>query len=103
MRKALARLLYHDTELEWAKEDRASPVSKTAPSESVLEKKGSKRTPDDLPVSSFEGLMEHLGTLTLTRRNLSHGSPCTFSQFTGMTPLQREAFHLLGISPTKMR
>jgi len=103
MRDALAPLLFQDTELEWAKKDRASPVHKTEPSEAVREKKAKKRTPGDLPVLSFEGLMDHLGTLTLTPRALSPGASCTLNQFSGMTPLQKKAFELLGVRPTKMR
>jgi transposase len=99
MRAALAPLLFHDTELVAARTERASPVSKTEPSDSVKAKKATKRSKDGHPIMSFAQLMAHLGTLT---RNTMLTPLCKRHRFTlhaRPTALQKKAFELLGVEP----
>ena len=64
LRDKLAPLLFHDTEIEAARAERSSPVTKTEPSEAAKAKKATKRSADGHRVMGFADLIAHLGTLT---------------------------------------
>lgn len=71
-------------------------VAKPEPSASVWAKKGTKRTPDDLPVHSFHTLLAELATQASVTYRVSDSNAC-FEQLSGASPLQHKAFALLGL------
>ena len=99
LRKALAPLLFDDEELEQQR-GRRDPVAAAKPSASAQEKKQRLRTPDGLPVHSFETLLAELGTRSRNycRVKADPQSPA-FTQITEPNPLQQRAFELLGLFP----
>jgi hypothetical protein len=103
LRQALAPLLFHDTDIETARAERASPVEKTEPSASAKAKKATKLNEDGLPVMAFGDLMEHLGTLA--RNTIAAGlqKGHTFVLHTKPTKLQDAAFKLLDIDPVRVQ
>jgi len=97
IRQALKPILFHDEELE-ALARRRDPVAKAEVSESAQRKKRTLRTPDGLPVHSFDSLLEVLGTRARYRCRLRNGGPeSTVVRYTEAEPLQRRAFELLGL------
>ena len=102
LRQALAPLLFHDTDIDAARAERASPVAKTEPSEAVKAKKATKRNRDGFPVMGFAELVDHLGTLAHnTVRAPFHGDH-SFVLYSTPTPLQKEAFRLLSLDPARV-
>ena len=97
MRRRLAPILFDDH----AKTDeRASPVQQARKSNAARIKANSGRTPDGLPVHSFQTLIEDLATLTRNRvRMPSAKDDATADLLAQPTPLQEEAFRLLGVRP----
>ena len=97
MREALGPLLFDDQELtadRWTRD----PVAQAEPSDSAQRKKVERRTPDGLPVHSFDTLLEELGTLCRNRcRIQADSSGTTFTQDTQPTKLQARVFELLGL------
>src|SRR6202044_23183 len=53
LRRALAPLLFHDTDIAAARAGRASPVAKAEPSPTALAKKATKRNKAGQPVMAF--------------------------------------------------
>jgi hypothetical protein len=101
MRKALAPLLFDDEEVEEQRKKR-DPVAPARQSASAKRKKTSRRTPDGLPVHSFETLMKELGTRCRHRCRIKSDPSCpTFRQLTEPTPLQVRALQLLGLYPVE--
>jgi len=104
LRQKLARLLCADEELgiqRWHRD----PVAPAEVSASAKRKKGLRRTEDGLPVQSFKVLIEDLGTLNrnlcVLKQEVKGGEPPVVSQLTEATPLQTEAFRLLGLNCTQ--
>ena len=97
MRRAWSPLLFDDEALPANRKTR-DPVAKAEPSSSAWHKKVHRTTPDGLPVHSFDTLLAELGTLCRNRCRI-HADPSgsTFTQDTEPTPLQRQAFQLLGL------
>ncbi len=97
MREALGSFLFDDQELaadRWTRD----PVTQAEPSDSARRKKAERRTPDGLPVHSFDTLLEELGTLCRNRcRIQADPSGTTFTQDTQPTKLQAHVFELLGL------
>ena len=62
LRQALAPLLFHDTDLDTAREERRSPVASTEPSATAKAKKAIKRNANGDRVNSFAGLIDHLAS-----------------------------------------
>ncbi len=92
MRNDLAPLLFDDHDPEAAEAQRPSPV------EPARRKAGRKRTDEGLPVHSFRGLIDHLGTLvTNTMEVAKHGA--RFHLRTQPTTLQKRCFELLEVTP----
>ena len=103
LRRALAPLLFHDTDIAAARAERSSPVAKTEPSKTAKTKKAVKRNPAGQPVMDFADLIAHLGTLarnTVTT-NLHKGH--SFTLHTRPTAIQETAFRLLEIDPARVQ
>ena len=103
LRKALAPLLFHDTEIAAARAERASPVEKTQPSDVAKSKKASKLNPEGLPVMAFKDLMANLGTLARNSVTTGLQKGYAFTMHTQMTLVQAEAFKLLEIDPIRVQ
>jgi hypothetical protein len=98
MRKALAPLLFDDTDQAAGEAKRSSVVAKAQRSPSALRKQNTGATPDGLPVHSFRTLLADLATLA---RNtivtaVAPGLPLTV--LTRPTAVQQRAFELLGVA-----
>jgi transposase len=103
LRQALAPLLFHDTDIDAARAERSSPVAKTEPSPAVKAKKASKRNQDGFAVMGFAALIDHLGTFVRnTIRAPFHGDHA-FVLYSTPTPVQAEAFRLLGLDPARVQ
>lgn len=97
MRKALVPLLFDDEQLDENRKTR-DPVKPAKPSVSAKDKKAQKLTSEGFVVHSFDTLLEALGTRCRNRCRIRSGSKVpTFYQTTEMSPLQEQAFHLLGL------
>ena len=97
MRKSLGSLLFQDDELDRARWTR-DPVAPAKPSQSAKKKKESKRTQEGFPVHSFHSLMRNLATRCKNTCRLGEGDTAArFNKLTEFTPLQNQAFLLLGI------
>jgi len=103
LREALAPLLFHDTDLASARAERASPVAKTEPSETVMDKKATKRSPDGHPVMAFADLMAHLGTLTRNIMRVPLRPKHRITLYAKPTTIQEAAFKLLGLDPMRVQ
>jgi transposase len=102
LRGALAKLLFHDTELATARAGRSSPVSSTEPSEVAKAKKATKRSAEGHRVMGFKGLMAHLGTLTQNTVRASLHGKHRFTLYAKPTQLQEAAFKLLDFDPVRV-
>jgi transposase len=96
MRRKLAPLLFEDHEKDTAQRSRASVVQPAQRSPAADHKARTKRSQQGLPVHSFRSLLADLATLTLNRIQTGAGLP-SFLKLTTPTPLQKQAFTLLGI------
>ena len=67
------------------------------PSAKTQRKKATRQTDDELPVHSFETLIQELGTRCRNTCLLASDSSHSFQQLTDMTALQAEAFKLLNL------
>lgn len=103
LRQALAPLLFHDTDIERARTQRASPVASTEPSKLAKTKKATKRNADGLPVMRFADLMDHLGTLTRNSMRVSLQANHRFTLFASPTSIQETAFRLLDLEPMRVQ
>ena len=97
----LAPLLFDDDDPAAAEAARTSPVEPARRSPSALAKAGRKRTPDGLPVHSFQSLLGDLATLTRNRIRPAVPGAMTADILARPTRLQAEAeaFRLLRIRP----
>lgn len=91
LRNAWESLLFSDEEGGV----RSSPVAPVKPSNSAKRKKSSPRSNPELPILSFQGLLEALSSLT---RSVVKLGESTFLRCTLATPLQAKAFQLLGLA-----
>lgn len=97
MRKALAPLLFDDEELD-ERRKRRDPVKPAKPSASAKRKKTTRLTPDGLEIHSFQTLLAELATRSRNRcRVKSDPEGPKFYELTEQTPLQKQAFQLLGL------
>ena len=99
MRRALAPLLFDDDDPAAAEAARTSPVAPARVSQAARAKAGRKRTPDGLPVHSFQTLLDDLATLTRNRVRPAVPGAMTADMLARPTPLQAKAFDLLGVRP----
>ena len=98
MRQALAPILFDDDEKATAEARRASVVRPAQRSAKALKKARTKRTEDDLPVHSFQTLLQDLATLVLDRIQPKPPGFPAFDKVTTPTPLQQRALDLLGVT-----
>jgi transposase len=97
--RALASLLFHDTDLEATRAERSSPVASTEPSAAARSKKAIKRNANGDRIHSFAGLIDHLGTMTRNTMRMPLAAKHRFTLLSKATPLQEAAFKLVGFSP----
>ena len=97
MRQDLAPLLFDDGDRIAAQKMRTSVVAQAQRSTSAQAKAHSKRTPDDLPVHSFQTLLTDLATIVSNRVQPKDASTPAFDIITTPTALQRRAFELLKV------
>ena len=94
----LAPLLFTDDDKPAASAARPSAVAPAARSPRALAKAATKQTPGDLPAHSFATLLTDLGTICLNTIAPADPALPGFRLVTTPTPLQRQAFELLGVS-----
>lgn len=97
MRGALAEILFDDHERDAAEKTRKSVVTPAPRSEAAKRKDHERRTPEGLPVQSFQCLLKDLGTLCKNRVRWD-SSDAEFERVTLPTELQHHVFKLLGIA-----
>jgi len=98
MRAKLAPMLYDDDDREAANAARASIVAKAQRSPSAIAKQTKGRTPDGLPVHSFQSLIADLMTLARNTMVTALTPDHPFTITTRPTPIQQKALDLLGVS-----
>jgi len=98
MQARLASLLFTDDDKPAASAARPSPVAPAVRSPRALAKAATKQTPADLPVHSFATLLADLATICLNTIAPADPALPGFRLATTPTPLQRQAFELLGVS-----
>ena len=99
MRNALAPLLFDDDDPAATRAERSSPVQPARRSPAARAKAAGKRTPDGLPVHSFQTLLADLATLTRNRVQPVAEGAVAADVLASPTPLQAEAFRLLNVQP----
>lgn len=97
MRQDLAPLLFDDGDRIAAQKMRTSVVAPAQRSPCAQAKAHSKRTPDDLPVHSFQTLLTDLATIVSNRVQPKDASTPAFDIITTPTALQQRAFELLKV------
>lgn len=98
MRRALAPLLFDDTDKEAAEAARESPVAKAQRSPAAIRKQTTGLTQDGLPVHSFRTLLGDLATLASNTIVTAVAPALPLTVMTRPTAIQRRAFDLLGIA-----
>jgi hypothetical protein len=98
MQARLAPILFTDDGKPAAQAARPSPVAPAARSPRALAKAAAKRTEGGLPVHSFDSLLTDLATICLNQIQPADPALPGFRLVTTPTPLQRQAFELLGVS-----
>jgi hypothetical protein len=97
MQQRLAPMLFKDHDPAAGKAARPSPVAPAQRSPSALAKAAAKTTTGAAPVHSFATLLDDLATIAASHIQPTGGLPA-FTTITTPTPLQRQAFELLGVS-----
>jgi transposase len=98
MRQDLAPLLFDDDDKAAAEQARTSVVAPAQRSASAQQKVSSRRTPDDLPVHSFQTLLSDLATIVANRVQPKDVAMPAFDIITTPTALQQRALDLLRVS-----
>ena len=101
LRQALAPLLFDDEDPEAGRARRRSVVARAQRSVPAEAKARTQRTSSGQTVHSFATLLAHLATLCRNKVRAKIDSKATFIQYTEPTPLQEQAFGLLGV-PIRM-
>ena len=99
MRQKLAPILFDEDDEATAQSLRRSTVAPAQRSPSAESNDLTRNTEDALPVGSFQGLLEHLATLTRNRVQARDAPACEFYELRDRTVLQGRAFELLGVTP----
>jgi hypothetical protein len=97
----LAPMLYRETDPEAAQALRHDVVTKAQRSPAAKQKEATHKTPNGLPVHSFQGLMAHLATYCRLTATTPLNDKYHFTLYTKATPTQEQAFSLLGINPER--
>lgn len=93
LRKAWAPLTFTDEH----RPEPANPVAPAARSTAAQTKASRRTTAGGQPAYSFRSLLDHLGTLTRNRLHINGtGKNTGFDLVTTPTPIQRQAFELIG-------
>jgi hypothetical protein len=95
MQQRLAPMLFKDHDPAAGKAARPSPVAPARRSPSAVAKAAAKVTADGGPVHSFATLLDDLATIAASRIQPAGGLPA-FTLITTPTPVQHQAFELLG-------
>ena len=98
MRQDLAPLLFDDDNKPAAEQLRASVVAPAQRSAAAQAKAHNKRTPQDLPVHSFQTLLRDLATIVSNRVQPKDAATPAFDIITIPTTLQQRAFDLLHLT-----
>jgi transposase len=98
MRQDLAPLLFDDDDKAAAEQERTSIVAPAQRSASAQRKVSSRRTPDDLPVHSFQTLLSDLATIVANRVQPKDADIPAFDIITTPTAVQQRALDLLRVS-----
>ena len=98
MRQALAPMLFDDDDKPTADAQRTSAVAPAERSSKAKRKAARKRTDDDLPVHSFQTLLQDLATLTKNRVRFGTAKSTTATMLTSPTPVQQRALALLKLA-----
>ena len=96
LKQAWAPLLFQEEDLQ-SDRQRRDPVAPAQASPQAKRKKATRRTTQNLPVHSFDTLLNGLGTRCRNTYTLALDPSRTFEQLTPMNPVQAEAFKLLGL------
>jgi len=99
MRERLKPILFDDAEPDQAA--RASIVAPAQPSPSAKNKRAGKRTPEGLPVHSFQTLLRDLATCTLNQTTIAVAKSIKADLVARPTPTQAKAFELLAVDPNR--
>ena len=97
MKQKLAPLLFAEEDREGAAKERQDIVSPAVPSEAARKKASFHRTDTDLPLQTFGGLIEDLGTLVRNVMQAGKEESARFSLLTTSTPFQKKTLELLGV------
>ena len=98
MRQDLAPLLFDDDDKAAAEQARISVVAPAQRSASAQQKASSRRTPDDLPVHSFQTLLSDLATIVANRVQPKDAAIPAFDIITTPTAVQQRALDLLRVA-----
>jgi hypothetical protein len=98
LRKHLAPLLFQDHDPAAGAERRTSAVAPAQRSEAAEQKAHTQRTESGQRVHSFRDLLDALSSLTRNQVTTAAAPDLPFVIYTQPTPLQQEAFDLLGLS-----
>jgi hypothetical protein len=98
LRRKLAPMLFDDDDREAAEALRSSIVAPAKPSPSAKRKAATLRTPDHLPVHSFQTLLADLATVAKNRIQPKLPNSLPFEMITRPTVLQQKALSLLGVT-----
>src|SRR5487761_2361390 len=88
MERALAPMLFRDDDKEAAEQARTSPVAPATRSASARSKMTTKKTPDRLPVHSFQSLLADLATIAANKIAPTNTNIEGFTLVTAPTPIQ---------------
>lgn len=97
MRQDLAPLLFDDDDRASAQQRRTSVVAPAQRSTAAQQKVHSRRTPDDLPLHSFQTLLHDLATIVSNRVQPKDAAIPPFDIITTPTALQQRALDLLRV------
>jgi hypothetical protein len=98
MRQRLAPMLFDDTDKEAAEALRASVVAQAQRSPAAVQKQTTGRTPDGLPVHSFQSLLADLATVARNTVTTAITPNYPLTIVTRLTTIQHKAFQLLGVN-----
>jgi len=101
MRQRLAPMLYDDDDKEAADALRKSVVAKAERSPAAVAKQTTGRTPDGLPIHSFQTLIADLATLTKNTVEIATAPGAPFTITARPTPIQKKALDLLDSARTQ--
>ena len=101
LRAKLAPLLYDEEDPAAAAAERASIVAKAQRSPAATAKQTRGITADGLPVHSFQSLLADLATLTRNEAVTALAPDHVLTLYARPTPIQQQAFALLGIDPAR--